>query len=159
MAVLTPALTRLIDEQKFGYVASTHADGAPNLSPKGTFLVLDADTIAFGEMRSPNTVGNIARDPRVEINMIDVFARRGARFRGEARMVARGEAEFDALYPKWEAIWGPELCAMFNGIVVIRLTSAAPLTSPAYDIGADERALRADWLAKFTAMQKAHLDG
>ena len=159
MAVLTPALQRLIDEQKFGYNATVHADGAPNLSPKGTFLVLDADTMAFGEMRSPNTVANIARDPRVEINMIDVFARKGARFRGEARFVARGEAEFENLLPKWLAVWGADLCAMFNGIVVIRLSAAAPLTSPAYDIGAEEKVLRADWLAKFTEMQKAHLDG
>lgn len=159
MAVLTPALRRLIDEQKFGYVATVSADGVPNLSPKGTFLVLDADTIAFGEMRSPNTVGNIARDPRVEINLIDVFARKGARFRGEARFVARGEAQFEDLFPQWLAVWGPDLCAMFNGIVVVRLNAAAPLSSPAYDIGADEKTLRADWLAKFTEMQKVHLDG
>ena len=156
--MLSEEMLRLIDEQRFGYVATVSEDGAPNLSPKGTFLALDDHTIAFAEMRSPNTVRNIARDGRVEVNMIDVFARKGARFRGMARMVMKGEAEFEKLAPRWLEIWGEELGALFNGIVVITVESAKPVTSPAYDIGADERILRADWLAKHTAQQRAHLD-
>ncbi len=159
MTVLTDVLLDLISEQKFGYVATVGADGAPNVSPKGTFIALDSQTLAFAEMRSPNTVANIAHDPRVEVNMVDVFARKGARFRGEARFVARGAAEFDALCPRWEEIWGPGLGALFNGIVVIRVTSAAPLSSPAYDLGAEEMALRAEWLAKYTKMQEDYLNG
>ena len=159
MTVLTDAMQRLIAEQRLGFVASVGADGAPNLSPKGTFVALDGETIAFAEMRSPNTLANIAENPRVEVNMVDVLARKGARFRGEARFVPRGEAEFDALYPQWEAIWGPELGALFNGFVVIRVAEAKPLSSPAYDIGADEKRLRAEWLAKFQRMQEAYLDG
>ncbi len=159
MSVLTDAMLRLIAEQKFGYIATVGADGAPNVSPKGTFIALDGETIAFAEMRSPKTLANIAHDPRVEVNMVDVFARKGARFRGEARFVARADAEFDALYPRWEEIWGSGLGALFNGFVVIRVTSAAPLLSPAYDIGAEEMALRAEWLAKYTKMQEDYLNG
>ena len=157
--MLTKDMLQLIDEQRFGYIATVCEDGAPNVSPKGTFLALDDHTIAFAEMRSPNTVRNIARDGRVEINMIDVFARKGARFRGMARMVMKGEEEFEKLYPKWQAIWGDDLGALFNGIVVITVESAKPVSSPAYDVGADEKTLRAEWLEKHTALQRAHLDG
>ena len=156
--MLTKDMLQLIDEQRFGYIATVDADGAPNVSPKGTFLALDDHTIAFAEMRSPNTVRNIARDGRVEINMVDVFARKGARFRGMARMVMKGEAEFEQLAPLWLEIWGEDLGALFNGIVVITVESAKPLSSPAYDIGADEKTLRAEWLEKHTAQQRAHLD-
>jgi general stress protein 26 len=159
VSVLTKSLLHLIAEQKFGYVATVGTDGAPNVSPKGTFIALDGETIAFGEIRSPNTIANIAHDPRIEVNMVDVFSRKGARFRGTARFVARGEDEFDALYPRWEEIWGPEFSALFNGFVVIRVTSVKPLTSPAYDVGAEEMALRAEWLAKFTKIQEDYLDG
>ena len=159
MSILNAGLLRLIDEQKFGYVATVGADGAPNVSPKGTFLALDGETLAFAEIRSPNTLRNIAHDPRVEVNMVDVFARKGARFRGEARFVARGGADFDALLPRWEAVWGAEFCRMVNGIVAIRVTAAAPLTSPAYDMGAEERALRAEWMEKHRKIQEGHLDG
>ncbi len=156
--MLTDTLLQFIDEQRFGYVATVSPDGAPNLSPKGTFLALDHRTLAFAEMRSPNTVRNIANDPRVEINMVDVFARKGARFRGEARFVARADPEFDRLYPRWQAIWGDELGRRFNGFMVISIVSVLPLSSPAYDIGGDERALREEWLARHIETQRRHLD-
>ena len=50
---MTPDLMQLIREQRLGFVATVSADGAPNLSPKGTFVVVDAATVAFGEIRSP----------------------------------------------------------------------------------------------------------
>ncbi len=49
MAVLTDDMKRLVTEQKLGCVATVCPDGSPNLSPKGTFLVLDDDHIMFGE--------------------------------------------------------------------------------------------------------------
>lgn len=156
--VLTPPMLRLIDEQRFGFIATVNADGSPNVSPKGTFLAVDDRTIAFAEMRSPATVENVTRDMRVEVNMVDVFARKGARFRGLARFVKRGEPEFDRLYPRWAGIWA-DLADRFNGFVVITVETAKPLTSPAYDIGADERVMREQWLAKHTAIQRKHLDG
>lgn len=155
---LTPALLRLIDEQRFGYVATVNADGGPNVSPKGTFLALDDRTLAFAEMRSPATVENIGRDMRVEVNMVDVFARKGARFRGVARFVARGEREFENLLPRWAEHW-PDFADRFNGLVLVTVESVRPLTSPAYDIGATERELREQYLAKHTEIQRKHLDG
>lgn len=158
MSTVTDEMRRLIEEQRLGFVATVSSDGGPNLSPKATFLALDANTIAFAEIRSPRTLANIGRDGRVEVNFVDPFARRGFRFRGAARFVMRGEAEFDRLYPRWHAIWGDELGATFHGFVLITVESARPLTSPAYDLGADERSLRGEWLAKHTAIQKGYLD-
>jgi predicted pyridoxine 5'-phosphate oxidase superfamily flavin-nucleotide-binding protein len=152
-------MRRLIEEQRLGFIATVNADGSPNVSPKGTFMALDARTIGFAEMRSPQTLANIARDGRVEVNFVDPFARKGMRFRGAARFVMRGEAEFDRLCPKWQAIWGDELGALFNGFVLITVESTKPLTSPAYDLGADERALREEWLEKHGRIQRGHLDG
>lgn len=157
-AILTAGMRRLIEEQRLGFVATVNPDGSPNLSPKATFVPLDGHTIGFAEIRSPHTLANIQRDGRVEVNFVDPFARRGIRFRGAARFVMRGESRFDQLYPTWASIWGDALSATFNGFVLITVESAAPLTSPAYDIGADERALRAEWLEKHTAVQRGYLD-
>ena len=60
MPALTDEMKHVVAEQKLGYVASICADGTPNLSPKGTFLVLDDDHVMFGEIRSPQTASNIA---------------------------------------------------------------------------------------------------
>ncbi len=153
MAVLSADMKRIVTEQKLGFVASVCADGSPNLSPKGTFLVLDDGHIMFGEIRSPGTVKNLATTPVVEVNFVDTFARKGFRAKGPARYVAAGSDEFDRLVPPFEAEWGAELCALFKGIVVIAVESAAPLVSPAYDIGAKEADLRQHWLAYFSKLQ------
>ena len=147
--MLSDEMKRVVAEQKLGFVASVDAEGAPNLSPKGTFLVRDDAHIMFGEMRSPNTVENLTRAPILEVNFVDPLARKGFRFKGPARYVPRGEAEFEQLLPGFVAQWG-DLCELFKGIVVIQVERALPLSSPAYDIGAKEADLRAQWLAYFT---------
>ncbi|MEO1611464.1 MAG: pyridoxamine 5'-phosphate oxidase family protein, partial [Pseudomonadota bacterium] len=108
----------IIETWRMGFVATVSAEGAPNVSPKGTFIVVDEETIAFAEMRSPQTVANIAHQRQVEVSFVDVLSRAGVRFRGRARIVERGE-EFDALMPLFRAHWDADLCAMFNAIVVI----------------------------------------
>ena len=152
MGTLTDDMKRLVDEQKLGCIATVCPDGTPNLSPKGTFLVLDDDHIMFGEMRSPNTVANLESTPVVEVNMVDVFARKGFRFKGPARYLAAGDGEYGRLLPSFVAQWG-DLCDTFKGIVVIKVERALPLTSPAYDVGATEPELRKQWLAYFTGLQ------
>lgn len=151
MAKLTEDMQRILAEQKLGFVATVNEDGTPNLSPKGTFLVLDDEHIMFGEIRSPNTVRNLGERPTMEINFVDPFARKGFRARGEATYLARGTPEFDALFPRF-AQWG-ELTERMNGIVKLRVERAVPLVSPAYDVGADENDLRKTWLKHFTELQ------
>ncbi len=53
LAVLTDDMKRIVREQPLGYVASIAPDGAPAVSPKATFIVIDDNTIAYGDIRSP----------------------------------------------------------------------------------------------------------
>ena len=150
-AAMTPGMVQLIREQRLGFVATVNADGTPNLSPKGTFAVLDAATVAFGEIRSPGTLRNLAANPAVEVNFVDPFARRGCRLFGTARAVQRGAPEFDALLPLF-ADHG-SLVSRMRAVVVIAVTRALPLSSPAYDDGASEDGLRRAWTDRFRALQ------
>lgn len=150
--MLSPELQEFVNEWRLGYIATVGPDG-PNVSPKGTFQALDAQRIAFAEIRSPNTMANLAHDARVEVNMVDVFARKGARFRGTAIFHAAGSEGALALAPRWAGLFGPDLMKLSSGFVVVDVTSAKPLTTPAYDVGATEMALRKDYLSRFTAMQ------
>ena len=140
-----------IETWRLGFVATVSADGRPNVSPKGTFVVLDDETIAFGEMRSPNTMANLAHQAEVEVSFVDVLSRKGVRIRGEARIVEPG-AEFDALAPTFQAIWGDDLLAMFNVIIVIPCASVKPLQSPIFETGCEESDLRAQWKSKIAEM-------
>ena len=151
MDKLTEDMKRVVSEQKLGFVATVSGDGTPNLSPKGTFLVLDDEHILFAEIRSPNTVNNLTERPAMEVNFVDPFARKGFRAKGRATLLARGTAEFDELFPRF-AQWG-ELTERIKGIVKLRIERAAPLISPAYDMGASEAELRKTWQAHFAEIQ------
>src|SRR5260370_42345437 len=78
--MLTADMKRIVEEQLLGFVATTAPDGTPNVSPKATFFVVDDQTIAFGDIRSPGTIRNLRTNPRIEINFVDPFVRKGYRF-------------------------------------------------------------------------------
>src|SRR5689334_15888112 len=147
--MLTPDMKRIIEEQRLGFVATADIDGTPNLSPKGTFVVLDDTRIAFGEIRSPGTIRNLKANPRIEVNFVDPFVRKGYRFAGVARVVERGEPGFAELL----AILHSTLSHRMRAVVTIALTRALPLTSPAYDEGQTEAELRRAWTTRFRVLQ------
>src|SRR5689334_5675826 len=147
--MLTADMKRVITEQRLGFVATSAPDGTPNVSPKGTFAVLDDRTIAFGEIRSPGTIQNLRANPRIEVNFVDVFVRKGYRIAGTATVVERGEAGFESLLPKLRSA----LAHRIRAIVTIAVTRALPLTSPAYDDGKTEPELRRAWTARHRLLQ------
>jgi predicted pyridoxine 5'-phosphate oxidase superfamily flavin-nucleotide-binding protein len=149
--MLTDDMKRVILEQKLGFVASVNEDGTPNLSPKATFIVLDDRAIAFAELRSPNTMANIARNSAVEVNFVDPFIRKGYRFQGRATAAPRASAAFPDLFAAFGNLGS--LSDHVRAIVRIDIEEAVPLVSPAYDRGLTEKALRRGWTQKFRAIQ------
>jgi predicted pyridoxine 5'-phosphate oxidase superfamily flavin-nucleotide-binding protein len=147
--MMTPDMKRIFEEQRLGFVATADLDGTPNVSPKGTFIVLDDKTFAFGEIRSPGTIRNLRANPRIEVNFVDPFVRKGYRFVGTATVVERGDRAFDALLSQLRSTLGQRIRA----IVTITVTKALPLTSPAYDDRTTEPEIRRSWTARFRKLQ------
>jgi predicted pyridoxine 5'-phosphate oxidase superfamily flavin-nucleotide-binding protein len=149
--MLTADMKRVVREQRLGYVATVNADGTPNLSPKGTFTVLDDATLAFAELRSPGTLRNVNANPAIEVNFIDPFVRKGYRFAGTATVIRRGAPGFNSLL----SAFGDQgdLGSRMRAVVTIAVARALPITSPAYDRGATEAELRHLWTAKFRRLQ------
>lgn len=86
--MLTQQMKDTVEKQRLGFVASVSEAGEPNVSPKGTFVVVDDQTLAFGDIRSPGTVANLRRSPAVEVNFVDPIRRKGFRAKGSASMAA-----------------------------------------------------------------------
>ena len=143
MNVLTEEMIETIERQRLGFVATVDKDGAPRLSPKGTFVVIDAQTIAYGDISSPGSTSRLTDDPRVEVNFVDPFARKGVRARGKARFVNKEDEGFKAEFERFER-WG-DLAARIKRIVVIDIDWVRPVRTPAYDDGAQEQDLRKTW--------------
>ncbi|HEV8191959.1 MAG TPA: pyridoxamine 5'-phosphate oxidase family protein [Ktedonobacterales bacterium] len=141
MGILTEEMQRVAFEQRLGYVATVSPDGTPNLSPKGTLAVWDADTLIFADIRSPRTVANLQRNPAIEVNVVDPFLRKGYRFKGTATVVKAGETLRAALeFYERRGVTNP-----IRAVVLIHVERALPLTSPAYDQGASEDEVRLRW--------------
>lgn len=145
---LPRSVQKLIAKFPLGFVATITPGGRPSVSPKGTFLVLDDETIGFGEIRSPQTVSNLTHNPELEVNFVDPFTRKGARIRGQAVMVRRGSDDFAMLIQKYESVWG-DLTKRINMIVKIPVEEVKPLSTPPYDDGATEEEMIALYKAKY----------
>ena len=75
--------------------------------------------------------------------------RKGYRFAGTATVVGRGERTFEALLGRIDSALAPRMRA----VVTIAVTRALPLTSPAYDDGSAEPAIRRAWTTRFRKLQ------
>ena len=141
VGILSDDMKRVVSEQRLGYIATVSADGTPNLSPRGTLAVWDDDTLIFADIRSPGTTRNLRRNPAVAINVVDPLLRKGYRFAGRATMHDEGDIWQRALALYQErGVANP-----IRAVVLVRVTEARPLISPAYDLGASEAEVRARW--------------
>jgi predicted pyridoxine 5'-phosphate oxidase superfamily flavin-nucleotide-binding protein len=149
MGVLTADMKRVVDEQRLGFVATVCPDGTPNLSPKGTTAVWDDDHLVFANIRSPGTVANLRQNPNVEVNVVDPFVRRGYRFKGVASILESG-----ALYDQAIAFYRNRGSRnAIAEIVMIRVETAQPIDSPAYDLGLSEDEVRDRWERHFQSLR------
>ena len=148
--MLTAEMKTLIADHPAGMVATIRDDGTPAVSPKATFVILSETEIAFGNIRSPGTVANIAAWPAVEVCFIDVLARKAVRVTGTATFIPKADAE-ETLVAAFEPSFG-QYVPLMSGFVKIAVTAAEMILSPAYDIGFTEDELRRANLDKLNAL-------
>ena len=136
--MITKKIEKFVSQQKLGFVATVSPNGTPNLSPKGTITVLDENTLAFANIRSPQTIENLEKNPSIEINIVDLFSRRGYRFKGIAKIISDGE-EYNKilLFYKQNGIQ-----TTIKSIVIVNVKQILEVTSPLYDVGYTEKELR-----------------
>ena len=142
---LSEDMQRVVLEQSLGFVATVTPEGTPNLSPKGTTTVFDAQHLMFADVASPGTVANLATNPNVEVNVVDPIVRKGYRFKGTGTAYTSGEL-FERGLSVLRERGSTTARERIRSIVVIEVTNAAPLFSPAYDTGATEESLAERWL-------------
>ena len=146
--MLTAEARALIEAHPAGTVATVNDDGTPAVSPKATFVVLGAAALAFGNIRSPGTLANIEKRPRVEICFVDVLLRKAVRVAGAAAIRGKNDP---ALRKAFESRW-PAYVPYMSSFVRIDIARAELILSPAYDLGFTEEELRRTNLARLNAL-------
>jgi uncharacterized protein len=139
--ILTDDMKRIVREQKLGFIATVGPDGTPNLSPKGTTAIWDDDHLMFADIRSPQSVQNIERNPSVEVNVVDPLVRKGYRFKGQG-IVHRSGNVFQGGCQMYREMG---LTHEIQAVVLIRVERALPVFSPAYDRGDTEEQVKERW--------------
>ena len=119
----------IIKQAMLSFVATVNEDGTPNLSPKASLTVRDG-ALYFADIASPRTIENLKRNPAVEINVVDIFQRRGYRFKGRASVLPSNHNEFSMIADWVRATNGPEYPV--DHVVRIETTLITPLLSPAH---------------------------
>ena len=146
--MITPEIKDFLNLQKLGYVATVTSDGKPNISPKGTIIGWDSKTLAFADIRSPDTMKNLKDNPDVEINVIDPLLRKGYLFQGTARVIEDKSLHEEILnYYRLHGIKSP-----INAIVLVDVSNISDVTSPLYDMGISEGEIKSKWQKHFASL-------
>ena len=146
--MITEEIRGFLDRQKLGYVATVTPDGRPNLSPKGSVIGWDSRTLAFANIRSPETVENLRHNPHVEVNVVDPLLRRGFLFRGKARNIDGGPA-YDEIVRHYR---DSGIKSPISSVVLVDVSDVSEVTSPLYDLGIPESEIKAKWKKHFEGM-------
>ena len=118
------------------WLATVDAEGQPNVSPKEVWAIADDMHVVVANIASPHSVRNIAQQPQVCLSFVDVFVQKGFKLVGTAREVRAADPEFSA--------WAAPLLSMvgqrfvIHSLLVIRVTSVAPIVAPSYRFHPDE---------------------
>jgi predicted pyridoxine 5'-phosphate oxidase superfamily flavin-nucleotide-binding protein len=139
--ILTPAIRDFVSKQKLGFVATVCPDGTPNLSPKGTTTFWDDEHLVFADIHSPGTIENLLINPSIEINIVDVFVRKGYRFKGRGEVLSEGSL-FEQIISFYEAAGAKYT---IKNIVLIKIERIIPLVSPVYDTDITEDKVIRRW--------------
>ena len=152
MGILTEQIKTFVNKQKLGFIATVCPDGTPNLSPKGTTFAWDDEHIVFADIHSPETVNNLLNNPAIEINVVDIFTRKGYRFKGIATIFSKGQF-FDEVIAHYRVSGSQHV---IKHIVLVNVHRVNEITSPAYDTGLSEEEVKQRWMTYWNeALQSA----
>ncbi len=141
MVIITEEIKKFVNFQKLGYVATISTDNTPNLSPKGTIMVLDESHLAFANIHSPQTVENLKHNPSIAINVVDPFSRRGYSFKGIAEIISSGD-KLEKIISYYKT---SEVSNSIKSIILVKIEKVSEVLSPLYDLGYTEEELKAKW--------------
>jgi predicted pyridoxine 5'-phosphate oxidase superfamily flavin-nucleotide-binding protein len=96
----------------------------------------------FADICSPGTIRNLLSNSSIEINIVDVFVRKGYRFKGTGRVLSSGPLfeEVAAFYKNGGARFP------IKNIVLVKVEQIAPIISPVYDTGMTEPEVKSRWV-------------
>jgi predicted pyridoxine 5'-phosphate oxidase superfamily flavin-nucleotide-binding protein len=128
--MLTDEVLAYIDRSVLCWLATVDATGAPNVSPKQIFAAGGRDTLVIANIASQGSVKNLATNPHVCVNFIDVFVQKGFKLRGTAEVFPLGSARYEELVPPLRAMTQGQF--PIHDVVAVNICAIEPIIAPGY---------------------------
>jgi predicted pyridoxine 5'-phosphate oxidase superfamily flavin-nucleotide-binding protein len=91
MAILTQDIKDLIETNRIAYVATVDKNGAPNVSPKSTFSIMDDQSFVFAEIMSTRNRQKQLKKTKIALYFYSPEKNVGCQIKGNAEMLNSGE--------------------------------------------------------------------
>lgn len=75
------------------WLATTDANGIPNVSPKEMF-VFHNDRLLIAHIASPQTIKNLKSNPNVCVSFLEIFVQKGYKVKGIAKLIHQNNVDF-----------------------------------------------------------------
>ena len=118
MSPITPKIKAFLDIQKLGFVATVSSTGKPNISPKGTIIAWSKNSLAFANIRSPDTMTNLQNNGSGIVTLEFKVPSRGMiGFRSEFLTDTKGLGILNSLFDSYAPWFGP-IPQRTSGVIV-----------------------------------------
>lgn len=134
-APLTPAVRTAMQHAVLCWLATVNAEGCPNVSPKEIWCAQDDTHVLLAHVASAQTVAHLADNPNACLGFVDIFAQKGYKLKGVARVVWPHDPDF--------ALLATPLLDMMQGrfplhaLIRLRVHAVEPILAPSYLLFAD----------------------
>lgn len=133
--MLSKEVKEYIDKSILCWLATSTAEGQPNVSPKEVFTFYGDEHLLVANIASPGTVRNIRENPRVSISFVEIFLQKGFQLKGEAELIKKNAAEFEELSSPLLKITKGKY--PFGSIIRIKVNKVKPIVAPSYRLFPD----------------------
>jgi len=96
MAKISEEAKKIISDVHPAMVATAGKSGKPNVSPRGSFKVLDDEHVIFTDGGRMYTLANLRENPKISVIVYNAETRQGCRLWGTAEIIESGKT-FDKM--------------------------------------------------------------
>ncbi|MGP4750721.1 pyridoxamine 5'-phosphate oxidase family protein [Agrobacterium pusense] len=114
------------------WLATVDEDGTPSVTPKEIFASYNEDHLVIADIASSHSVSNVIARPKVCVSFVDVFRQRGFKLTGQARIVAPGDADFNAFGNDLLRLAGTDF--PIRNIIAVKIESVSRIWAPSYKL-------------------------
>ena len=113
------------------WLATVDEEGAPNLSPKEVFGLVDG-RLVIANIASPRSSGNLRSNPHVCVSLLDIFEQKGVRVAGLGAVRSADDVEFASARALLSAQTDGRF--PFSEIFVIEVGDVQPYSAPGWHL-------------------------